>query len=87
MGIFCNKENSNNIIISFKDRTDKIKCTPQMTFEEIIKKYLNVYLNNQYDFEKLTLTINGVICYPDKTLEWVIKIMLIKRNCKKYQFS
>ena len=58
-----------NIIISFNNRTDKIYCKPQMTFEEIIKKYLNEYLNNQYDFEKLTLTINGEKCKPDKTLE------------------
>ena len=42
MGNCDNGENINNIKISFKDRTDKIKCTPQMTFEEIIKKYLNV---------------------------------------------
>ena len=47
----------------------KYNCYHQMTFEEIIKKYLNEYLNNQYDFEKLTLTINGEICKPDKTLE------------------
>ena len=58
-----------NIIISFNNRTDKIYCKPQMTFEEIIKKYLNEYLNNQYDFEKLTLTINGEIFKPDKTME------------------
>ena len=69
MGNCDNGENLNNVKISFKDRTDKIYCNPQMTFEEIIKKYLNEYLNNQYDFEKLTLTINGEKCYPDKTLE------------------
>ena len=69
MGNDDNGEYLNNIIISFKDKTKKINCNPKMTFEEIIKKFLQEHLNNQYDLEKLTLMINGVICYPDETLE------------------
>ena len=69
MGNDDNGEYLNNITISFKDKTKQINCNPKMTFEEIIKKFLQEYLDNQYDLEKLTLTINGVICYPDETLE------------------
>ena len=57
------------IKISFKDKQNKIECNPKMTIQDIIKYYLQNYLNNEYDLNKLILTINGVICYPDETLE------------------
>ena len=58
-----------DVIISFLGKIKTISCKLYMTFKELIELFLKKNLKDKYNLDKLTLTINGEVCFLEKNLE------------------
>ena len=62
-------EDSIKIKISFLGKINTISCKLYMTFKELIELFLKQNLKDEYNLDKLKLTINGEVCLLEKNLE------------------
>ena len=58
-----------DVKISFLGKIKTISCKLYMTFKELIELFLKKNLKDKYNLDKLTLTINGEVCFLEKNLE------------------
>ena len=67
------KNNSFTIKINFEGKTKSLTFSENLTIEEIIKKYINTYLNNNNNPQKYILRVNGRECLSQKAITYYIE--------------
>ena len=69
MELIEKNEDLYDVKISFLGKIKTISCKLYMTFKELIELFLKKNLKDKYNLDKLTLTINGEVCFLEKNLE------------------